>query len=51
MSKTPTLNRIVQEVEKLGLVKRKKAFQGRKPVYSDSYIIALAVYQKLAIQV
>lgn len=48
MSKTPTLNRIVQEVEKLGLAKRKKAPQGRKPVYSDSYIIALAVYQKLA---
>jgi len=28
--------------------KRKKAPQGRKPKYSDNYIIGLAVYQKLA---
>lgn len=48
MSKTPTLKAIVQRVAHLPLVKRKKAPQGRKPVYSDSLIIALAVYQKLA---
>ena len=48
MCKTPTLQEILQSVEKLGLAKRRKAPQGRKPVYSDSYIIALAVYQKLA---
>lgn len=29
-------------------MKRKKAPQGCKPVYSDNFIIALAVYQKLA---
>jgi len=46
--KTPTLKEIVQAIDKLGLAKRRKAAQGRKPVYSDSYIIALAVYQKLA---
>lgn len=39
---------IVQIVERLLLGKRKKAPQGRKPIYSDSFIIALAVYQKLA---
>lgn len=48
MCKTPTLTEIVQAIDKLGLTKRRKAPQGRKPVYSDSYIIALAVYQKLA---
>ena len=48
MSKIPTLNQIVCRVENIGLAKRKKALQGRKPLYSDSYIIALAVYQKLA---
>lgn len=48
MSSIPTLEQIVQAVEDIGLVKRRKAAQGRKPVYSDSYIIALAVYQKLA---
>ncbi len=48
MSKIPTLERIVQSVENLGLAKRQEAPQGRKPVYSDSYIIALAIYQKLA---
>ncbi len=48
MSKIPTLKAIVQRVAHLPLAKRKKAPQGRKPVYSDSLIIALAVYQKLA---
>lgn len=48
MSKIPTLEQIVQSVENLGLAKRRKAPQGRKLVYSDSYIIALAIYQKLA---
>ena len=48
MSKIPTLIEIVQSVESLGLAKRRKALQGRKPFYSDSYIVALAVYQKLA---
>ena len=48
MCKIPTLPKIVQMVEQLGLAKRRKAPQGRKPIYSDSYIIALAVYQKLA---
>jgi hypothetical protein len=48
VSKIPTLKRIVQSVEKLALAKRKRAPQGRKPSYSDSYIIGLAVYQKLA---
>lgn len=43
-----TLSEIVLRVESLALAKRKKAAQGRKPVYSDSLIIALAVYQKLA---
>jgi hypothetical protein len=47
VSTSPTLKRIVQVIEGLPLAKRKKAPQGRKPVYSDSYIIALAVYQKL----
>lgn len=42
----PTLKTIVQVIEGLSLAKRRKAPQGRKPVYSDSYIIALAVYQK-----
>ena len=48
MSKIPTLKQTIQTVKKLGLAKRRKAPQGRKPKYSDSYIIALAVYQKLA---
>lgn len=48
MSKIPTLEEIVQAVNKLGLTKRRKAPQGRKPVYPDNFIIALAVYQKLA---
>ena len=48
MSKTPTLEEIVQAVERLALVKRRKAPQGRKPKYSDNFIVALAVYQKLA---
>jgi len=48
VSKTPTLREIVQSVENLRLAKRRKAPQGRKLLYSDSYIIALAVYQKLA---
>lgn len=48
MSSIPTLSEIVQVVEKLDLAKRRKAPQGRKPEYSDSTIIALAVYQKLA---
>lgn len=48
MRSIPTLNEIVQMVEQLGLAKRRKAPQGRKPLYSDSHIIALAVYQKLA---
>lgn len=48
MSKIPTVNQIVCSVENIGLAKRKKALQGRKFLYSDSYIGALAVYQKLA---
>ena len=48
MSKIPTLIEIVQSVESPGLAKRRKAPQGRKPFYLDSYIVALAVYQKLA---
>ncbi len=48
MSKIPTLNQIVGRVENIGLAKRKRALQGRKPLYSDGYIIALAIYQKLA---
>jgi hypothetical protein len=47
MRTSPTLKTIVQVIEGLPLAKRNKAPQGRKPVYSDSYIIALAVYQKL----
>ena len=46
MRTPPTLKTIVQVIEGLPLGKRKKASQGRKPVYTDSYIIALAVYQK-----
>jgi len=45
--KNPTLNEIIQAVEKLSLKQRKKAPQGRTLVYSDSFIIALAIYQKL----
>ena len=48
MNKISSLNEIIQSIEKLGLSKRRKAPQGRKPVYPDSTIIALAVYQKLA---
>jgi hypothetical protein len=48
VSKLPTLEQIVQVVERLQLRKRKKAPQGRKAVFSDSFIVALAVYQKLA---
>jgi hypothetical protein len=48
VSKIPTLKAIVQRVAHLPLAKRKKAPQGRKPVYSESLIIALAVYQKFA---
>jgi hypothetical protein len=48
VSKIPTLEEIVQAVECLSLRRRRKAPQGRKPVFSDSFIIALAVYQKLA---
>ncbi len=48
MSRIPTLEEIVQVVEHLPLRKRRKAPQGRKPTFSDSFIIALAVYQKLA---
>lgn len=48
MSKIPTLEEIVQAVDALALRKRKRARQGRKPQYTDSLIMALAVYQKLA---
>lgn len=48
MCKTPTLQEFLRSVKKPGLAKRRKAAQGQKPVYSDSYIIALAIYQKLA---
>jgi len=44
---SPTLKTIVQVIEGLPLAKRRKAAQGRKPIYSDSFIVALAVYQKL----
>ena len=47
MRKNPTLDEIIQAVDKLSLKRRKKAPQGRKLVYSDSFIIALAIYQKL----
>ena len=45
---TPTLGEIVLRVESLAPAKRKGAAQGRKPVYSDGLIIALAVYRKPA---
>lgn len=48
MSKIPTLEEIVQAIDALALQKRKRAPQGRKPTYSDSFILGLAVYQKLA---
>ena len=48
MSKIPTLEEIVHAVESLPLKKRRKAPQGRKAVFPDAFIIALAVYQKLA---
>lgn len=48
MNKLPTLSEIVQAVAGLGLAKRKRAPQGRQPKYSDSFIIALTVYQKLS---
>ena len=48
MRKIPILQEIVQAVESLGLKERRKAPQGRKPVFSDRFIAALAVYQKLA---
>lgn len=48
MRKIPTLEEIIQAVERLPLKKRKKAPQGRNPVFSDSFIIALALYQKLS---
>lgn len=48
MSKIPTLEAIVQIIERLPISKRARARQGRKAVFSDSFIIALAVYQKLA---
>ena len=48
MRKIPTLEEIVQAVERLPLKKRKKAPQGRAPVFSDTFIIALALYQKVA---
>jgi hypothetical protein len=47
VSKNPTLNEIIQSVETLNLKNRKKAPQGRKALYSDSFIISLAIYQKL----
>ena len=47
MCKNPTLEEIIQSVENLVLKKRKKAPQGRKALYSDSFVIALAIYQKL----
>lgn len=46
MRTLPTLKTIVQVIEGLPLAKRRKAPQGRKPLYSDNYIVALAVYQK-----
>ena len=48
MRKIPTLEEIIQAVERLPLQKRRKAPQGREPVFSDSFIIALALYQKFA---
>jgi hypothetical protein len=48
MQTIPSLAEIIQRIEKLALARRKKAPQGRKPIYSDSTIIGLAVYQKLA---
>ena len=48
MSKIPTLEEIVLAVDALALKKRKRAPQGRPPRYPDRFIIALAVYQKLA---
>ncbi len=48
MSKTPTLEEIVQAVDALALRKRKRAPQGRKAKYPDNFIIALTVYQKLS---
>ena len=35
-------------VDDLALAKRRKAPQGRKPKYTDRFIIALTVYQKLS---
>jgi hypothetical protein len=43
----PSLQEIAAAVEALLLPRRKKASQGRKPLYSDELIIALAVYQHL----
>jgi len=43
----PSLNEIVAAVRGLMLPARKKALQGRKPLYGDELIIALAVYQHL----
>ncbi len=48
MRKIPTLEEIIQAVERLPLKKRRKAPQGRAPVFPDSFIVALAVYQKLS---
>ncbi len=48
MSKIPTLAEIVQAVDALALRKRERAPQGRKAKYTDSFIIALTVYQKLS---
>jgi hypothetical protein len=43
----PSLQEIAAAVEALLLPRRKKASQGRKPLYSDELIFALAVYQHL----
>jgi len=48
VSKIPTLEEIVQAIDALALQKRKRAPQGCKPTYGDSFILGLAVYQKLA---
>jgi len=47
MKENLSLKRIIRAVEQLALPKRKRAVQGRKAVYSDELIIALAVYQHL----
>jgi Transposase DDE domain len=48
MRTKPSLSQIVTAVQQLYLPSRKRANQGCKPIFMDSFIIGLAVYQHIA---